>query len=229
MAGRGQCAFARAPNDSCVTSCIRCFPRRAPRCERVPPTSGEVRVRLSRLRCRLPDGLRFGGSAVRPLKCALHFALPGQGMNNFIQMHSGRLGRQRSAIRIQQCEVGDHAEGVGNRQHALPQLHPIPGHAGRVARRRITPHRLAAAWADSIAKIQHTGSQVNQVQLGRCAGLPQYGRPGTDDPCRGHDIGRVDDGSFQGDRMNRSVARLGGLAICKTCQGGSKKRTGGRW
>lgn len=193
------------------------------------PRSSAASQRPRSPRAQAPADDAICTSVGRALERTLNFVLPGQGMNNFIQMHSGRLGRQRGTVGIQQGEVGDHAEGVGNGQNPLLQLHPIPGHAGRVAGRRITPNRLATAGADAVAKIQHAGSQMRQVQPGRRAGLPQYRWPSTNDPRWGHDMGRVDDGSFQGDRMNRSVARLCGLAICKTCQGAGDTRMGERW
>ncbi len=117
---------------------------------------------------------------------ARNFRLPGQLVNDLMQLNRHFEIAQRFSARIEQFEVGDQAQGVGHRDHALLDLHPIPGDSGRQFSRWRAPQSLTAAAAVRVAERQHARSHVNQVQIGRGTGLPQYGRPSVHNPCGRH-------------------------------------------
>src|SRR5204863_4918709 len=72
------------------------------------------------------------------------------------------------------------------------QSNPIPGNAGRVIFALVAPQGLAGARAAVVTEVEYARAQVGEMKLGRAAGLPQYGRPRTDDPGRSHGGRQVD-------------------------------------
>ena len=104
---------------------------------------------------------------------APHFRLPRQGVNELMQLHRDLDLCEGLASFVEQLEVGDEAERIGHRHHALLHLHPVPGDACGLLRGRIAPERLPGARGLLVAIAQDARAQVLQVQLRRAAGLPQ--------------------------------------------------------
>ena len=108
------------------------------------------------------------------MQSSLHFALPRQRVNELMQLHGHLDVGQGLAVIVEQLQVGDQAERVGHRDDARLNLDPVPRHPRRLPGDRVTPERLAGAGRlVVVAKTQHPGAQVRQVQLRRKAGLPQ--------------------------------------------------------
>ena len=104
---------------------------------------------------------------------APHFSLPRQGVDELMQLDGDLDMGQRLTVIVEQFQVGDETERVGHGDDACLNLDPVPSHPRRLPRVRIAPERLAGAGRLVVAKTQHPGAQVRQVQLRGKAGLPQ--------------------------------------------------------
>ena len=126
------------------------------------------------------------------MQCTLDLRLPWQRMDELVQPDRRFQVREGLALIVEQLQVGDEAERIGHGDDARHQPDPVPGHAGRVVHAFFSPQGLAGAGAALVAEVQHSGSEVSEVKLRRPAGLPQYGRPGADNPSRSHGGSQVD-------------------------------------
>ena len=104
---------------------------------------------------------------------ALHFVLPGQGVDKLMELDRGLEVGEGLAVIVYKLQVRDQTERVGHRDHALLQLDPVPCDAGGSLFAGLAPEGLAAAQAGVVAKTQHPSAEVGQMQLRRAAGLPQ--------------------------------------------------------
>ena len=111
---------------------------------------------------RFRDAAKTGRSG-RLVQRPVDFALPRQCVHQLVQLH-GDLGlAQGLATIVEQAQVGDHAERVGHRDHALAQLDPVPRHTGRAFFGVVTPQRLTGAGAIVVAESQHSRAEVDKM------------------------------------------------------------------
>ena len=162
---------------------IRCRSTRTPRAGISPVDAGPAGK---------PAGGCKGGATWPPSSSGRiaqrlrHLALPRQGMHQLVQVQRHlRLG-ERIAVRVDEAQVGDHAERVGHGHDALAELDPIPGDARSVLLGVVAPEGLTGARAGVVAKTRNSGAEMDKMQSGRRTGLPQYGSPCVDDPCGCH-------------------------------------------
>ena len=107
------------------------------------------------------------------MKRAPHFRLPGQGVDQLMQLHRDLDLSEGLPSVVEKLQVGDEAERVGHRDDALLHFNPVPGDARGLRCGRVAPERLPGAWGLFVAVAQHACAHVLQVQLRRTAGLPQ--------------------------------------------------------
>ena len=119
-----------------------------------------------------------------------HLGLPGQLMNNFIDVQGHLHARQLVTTFIDHLQIGDETHGVGHGHHTVAQVYPVPGHTCLCAPEFAAPHRLSHARCVTQTTACDLGSQVNkpagEVLVGRWFGLPQYRRPSGNSPGKGH-------------------------------------------
>ena len=74
-----------------------------------------------------------------------HLALPGQGVNELMQLHRDLNLREGFAVLVEELEVGNEPKRVSHRDHPGLHLDPVPGDARGLLRGGVPPERLAGA------------------------------------------------------------------------------------
>ena len=115
-------------------------------------------------------------------------------MNQLMQADGDLDIGQRLAMVVEELQVRHESQRIGHRDDSGLDAHPVPSDACRESFGLVAPERLAAAHGVFAAEVENARAEVRQLQLRRPTGLPQYGRPGANDP-RGRNVdARVDDG-----------------------------------
>jgi hypothetical protein len=73
------------------------------------------------------------------LQDALHFKLPRQAVNDFVEVQCGLYAGQNFACGVCQLQIGDEPEGICHGDDTALQLDPVPGDAGRMVCGRVAP------------------------------------------------------------------------------------------
>lgn len=94
-------------------------------------------------------------------------------MNDLVQMHRDFDVCESLAFFVEKPQIGDEAERIGHCHDALCQSNPIPGDPGRLRLSFVAPEGLTRTKAQIVAKVQHRGAEMCEMQLRCAAGLPQ--------------------------------------------------------
>ena len=104
---------------------------------------------------------------------ALDLGLPGEGVDDFVEVEGGLHCGEYFAARIRQLEVGDQSHRISHSDYPTLKFDPIPRNARCAVIGRVTPYSLATARVIIVTHVEHARAKMYKMEFRRALGLPQ--------------------------------------------------------